>query len=681
MKKLIVWGMMVLMFLGKGRVYAATYFVSPSGSDSNTGTESAPWKTIQKSANTMVAGDTVKIHAGVYNEQVKPANSGTASQYITYANYGDGEVIIDGQGGARSNCIEVTGKGYLQFLNLHLRNAGYSDLNSGFTAFAGSHHLILDGLITEKSRFGIMLKGNKTSSETQANTVSYVTIKNSTVRNNAAYGIFVYYKVTDTVIGPNNIIYNENSTNGVPNDDQYGIDIDTDYPGDPANGARRITVIGNEVYGNRIQGIRPWNAQYLLIKDNYTHHNGATGIQVEDGCQYVIVEGNRSENNAQGYEYETGIWVDSTVHGIVQNNRLKGNQIGLMVTDSKDVLVRNNFIYENNRAYSGSNIMGTVLSTGTTTVTLVHNSLWRNGVSDSRGNLSYCSKTVVDGLLKNNIFSESAGENDGWINCAVTSDYNTFYNTKTLSMYYGGGNKSWSAYVSASGQDNHSKTVDPLFAGANSGNFTLQSNSPAINSGDYLARTTAAGSGTEVAVTSTRYFTDGYGLVAGDMIRVGVNTVRVTAVNEGGKTITVDRSISWNNGDGVSYDFSGSMPDMGASEYGGSSPTSGAITTTPTTAIPTPTTKVNPTPTTAIPTPTKATATPTIKPTVTPTTTVGAVVGDANGDGKVDLVDFSIWRREYLTRKGTRADFNKDGKVDLADYSIWKMAYLRSGGR
>ena len=67
-----------------------------------------------------------------------------------------------------------------------------------------------------------------------------------------------------------------------------------------------------------------------------------------------------------------------------------------------------------------------------------------------------------------------------------------------------------------------------------------------------------------------RYFNDGYGIsgVAGDTIMVGGSTVMVTDVNYSANTITVNKSISWNSGDGVSYAYSGSKPDIGAYEYG-----------------------------------------------------------------------------------------------------------------
>ena len=477
--------------------------------------------------------------------------------------------MIDAQGGTRSGCIEVTNQAYLRFVGLHLKNAGYSDMNAAFAAFPGSNHLILDNIIAETSRFGIMLRGSKTASEDADKTVSFVTIKNSTVRNNAAYGIFVYFKVIDSVIGPNNTIYNENETNGVPVDDQYGIDLDTNYPGNPAEGPRRITIIGNEIYGNRIQGIRPWNSQDVLIKDNYTHHNGATGIQVEDGCANVIVDGNRSEYNAQSHEYETGIWIDSTVNAVVQNNIMRGNQIGLMVTSTNRVLVRNNVIYENDRAPSGSNEMGAVLNNDSTNITFVHNTLWLNGAPASRGNLAYCIKPpVTNTVIKNNIFSESIGAYDGWMNCAVVSDFNNFYNTKNLNMNWSDSDLNWPGYINISQQDSHSITTNPLFINPIGGDFSLSQQSPDVDSGSPLTQTTSAGSGTSVTVEDARYFTDGYGLVPGDTIRVGAATAVVIKVDYTANTITVNQKISWKIGDSVSYNYSGTNPDRGAKEMG-----------------------------------------------------------------------------------------------------------------
>ena len=64
-----------------------TYYVSTAGNDNNAGTLSSPWRTIQKAANTVKAGDTVQVRAGTYNEIVTMKTSGNASAgYITFQN-------------------------------------------------------------------------------------------------------------------------------------------------------------------------------------------------------------------------------------------------------------------------------------------------------------------------------------------------------------------------------------------------------------------------------------------------------------------------------------------------------------------------------------------------------------------------------------------------------------------
>jgi hypothetical protein len=74
-----------------------------------------------------------------------------------------------------------------------------------------------------------------------------------------------------------------------------------------------------------------------------------------------------------------------------------------------------------------------------------------------------------------------------------------------------------------------------------------------------------------------------------------------------------------------------------------------------------------------------STATPT-KPIATATKanpTQVIMAGDANGDGKADLADFVVWKKEYLKLVSTKtADFSKNGVVGLEDFVTWKKGYL-----
>ena len=74
-----------LILLAAMNASAAVYYVAQTGgSDSNPGTESQPWLTISTAAAKMAAGDTVYVKNGLYNEQVKPANSGNSINWIAY---------------------------------------------------------------------------------------------------------------------------------------------------------------------------------------------------------------------------------------------------------------------------------------------------------------------------------------------------------------------------------------------------------------------------------------------------------------------------------------------------------------------------------------------------------------------------------------------------------------------
>jgi hypothetical protein len=83
-KQLIATLLLSLCLASAGSARAATYSVSPSGSNGNPGTSAQPWLTIQKAANTMVAGDTTIVEPGYYPEKVVSMANGTAANPITF---------------------------------------------------------------------------------------------------------------------------------------------------------------------------------------------------------------------------------------------------------------------------------------------------------------------------------------------------------------------------------------------------------------------------------------------------------------------------------------------------------------------------------------------------------------------------------------------------------------------
>lgn len=77
-------------------VWAGDYFVSENGSDSNPGTKEKPFRTIQKAAKAMVAGDRCTVTGGRYYETVRLKNSGQAGKPICFMTAQGQTVILDG---------------------------------------------------------------------------------------------------------------------------------------------------------------------------------------------------------------------------------------------------------------------------------------------------------------------------------------------------------------------------------------------------------------------------------------------------------------------------------------------------------------------------------------------------------------------------------------------------------
>jgi hypothetical protein len=138
------------------------YYVSTSGSDSNPGTFSSPWRTIQKAANTMVAGDTVEIRTGTYNERVLITRSGNATAgFITYTNYPGESPVIDGTGIAISSgagLINLGSASYIKIAGLKITNSD----DAGIYARGGNHILVQNNSTqnTHSSGVGIWSSDN-----------------------------------------------------------------------------------------------------------------------------------------------------------------------------------------------------------------------------------------------------------------------------------------------------------------------------------------------------------------------------------------------------------------------------------------------------------------------------------------------------------------------------------------
>lgn len=141
--------------------YGTTYYVRKTGNNSNNGKSPATaWLTIDKAADTMVAGDRVYIGAGTYAESISPNNDGTGANPIRYyaditgAQTGSAGAVYVGTNGSRP--LDLNTDDYAYFYDIVFTGSdqgvsiyqSYHIYFSGCTFSAGSND---EGVWVEQS--------------------------------------------------------------------------------------------------------------------------------------------------------------------------------------------------------------------------------------------------------------------------------------------------------------------------------------------------------------------------------------------------------------------------------------------------------------------------------------------------------------------------------------------------
>jgi hypothetical protein len=449
----------------------STYYVSKSGSNSNSGSYTAPWLTIQHAANSVSAGATVYVEAGVYNESVTFPTSGTASNYISFASYPGQTAIIEGTGltvTSTQGLINIINQSYVTVRGFEIRNYTTSSATRTpagiWVTGSGSGVQLLNNLVhnitttSEKNgnAFGIAVYGT-----------SSTPITNLTIAGNQVYDLKTGQSESVNVDG--NVTHFSITNNIVHDNDNIGIDA-IGFEGVGPTGydqAKYGEISGNTVYN--ISGI----------------HNPGEGNSYDadglycDGCAYVIFERN-------------------TVHNCDLNMEAASEHKG---HTSSYVTIRNNVFYDANAvgiSIGGySNTVG-----GSDHVVIVNNTLYNNNTKNQGAEfqIQYHSGSASGNIFENNIVY--AGTQNVWIYSFVkpTSSYPAPPATLNWNLYYSAAGyvqgtsidwagkstyKTYAAYQSGAGEDANSPNANPLFdnLGSTPPNLDVASNSPAVNAG------------------------------------------------------------------------------------------------------------------------------------------------------------------------------------------------------
>lgn len=477
----------------KSAVIGIKYYVAKTGKNSNTGTSATPFLTIQKGLNVAKAGDTVFVKAGTYQEYVTFQTSGTTGNPVVLKNYSKDVVTIDAQS-TRIYCLYAVDKNNLVVDGIGVQNStGYNVL------FSGCENITVKNMAS-------LLPINSTSKVTNilinASTTNWS--KNIILQNTTSvggqYGLRLGISLNGiSILGGRYRYANIDGINYVA--------IITDS----TKFSRNIIVNGTETAYNTRQGMVVYGGiKTATFRNFWSHHNGATGLQIENKSSNILIEDFICENNSLGGGYETGLWIDDSDGVTVRRGIMRYNQCGFRVSNSNNVLAYNLLIYSNNYTKiagdvtnnsSGicfnSNPIGTTDNLYSTHIRLYNSVIYNNSnIYSQRGSVDLEGSGTY--ILNNNIIANDQSKRDIYRigTHTLISDYNLLYNFRAINIYSNTkpgiytASTSLNAYTTTYMQDTHSINANPLFVNAANRDFRLQSTSPAINAGVKVGLTT-----------------------------------------------------------------------------------------------------------------------------------------------------------------------------------------------
>lgn len=372
-----------------GVTYAAStvYYVSPSGSDSAAGTQSAPWKSIAHAQSVAAAGDTVYLRGGTYGytagttscasgtatvDAITLSRSGVAGSPINYWNY-PGEKPVFTFSGMTDNCrikgFDVTGS-YLYLRGLEV--TGVRQNNS-----------------LNHESWGVWVSGSNN------------TFEKIDTHDNMGPGLFIQNGGGNLVLNSDSHDnYDPYSSDGAgENADGFGAHISADHPGNVFRGCRAwwnsddgFDLI-NAFSPVTIEGSWAWRNGYLPEtttasgNGNGFKAGGYGGVYVANGVKHTVRTSVAFLNRSAGFYANHHTVADDFFNDTSYSNGVDYNMLGI---DSSGAAVGLGNL-RNNIAYVGtltSNMSGTSASYNSWNLSVTMSNAQFQSVSTSGWNVS-----------------------------------------------------------------------------------------------------------------------------------------------------------------------------------------------------------------------------------------------------------------------------------------------------
>ena len=211
----------------------SNYYVSTTGSDSNSGTACQPWRTIQHAASSVSAGATVHVAPGTYNESPNSSRSGTSTAHIRFVSdvKWNAKVVSSGTGTSWAwlnsgsyvdiEGFDITGLGaygvknigsYDRLIGNHVHNIPASNCASGGGLVEGGYSLV--PLPSHNTYIGNVIHdiGGAPGTCNQTHGIyiglPYAVAYNNIVYNSTGRGIQLYHAATNVIVTSNTLFNN-----------------------------------------------------------------------------------------------------------------------------------------------------------------------------------------------------------------------------------------------------------------------------------------------------------------------------------------------------------------------------------------------------------------------------------------------------------------------------------------